>query len=275
MTRLSSIVVTVLTRRFPELRSNLLQAGLPYTPEQFVKKTMLSAFYFTVLLEFIILMVFSKAPFLKLLMGMSTPFLLVFCFLYFLQLPVVKQHLKAKDVEKEIVYAARFLIIELQSGVSLYNSFLNLVHNYPYAGKYIKRIVEAVDLGSDMELAIDEAADACPSVSLTKILVQIKNSLSSGSDVTASLVEINHQITKEQIIAVKEYGRKLNPFVMFFMMVAVIMPSLGVTAFIVFASFLSVSVQLPILMVFVAGLGFIQFMFLNMIKSSRPPVEYD
>ncbi len=89
-------------------------------------------------------------------------------------------------------------------------------------GKAIKQIVENVDFGATMEESIDEAIEFTPSQNFRKLLWQVMNSLRTGSDVTASLNAVVEQITREQIIAVKEYGRKLNPLAMFYMMIAVI-----------------------------------------------------
>jgi flagellar protein FlaJ len=105
------------------------------------------------------------------------------------------------------------------------------------------------------------------------VLWQILNSLRTGADISKSLSNILDQIAREQIIEVKEYGRKLNPLAMFFMVVAIILPSLGITMFIVLTTFISVNIDLAALLAIALVLGFIQFMFFSMIKSSRPAVE--
>ena len=58
----------------------------------------------------------------------------------------------------------------------------------------------------------------------------------TGADVSTSLNSVVEQITHEQMIEVKEYGRKLNPLAMFYMMMAVIIPTLGVTLLIVIST---------------------------------------
>jgi hypothetical protein len=46
---------------------------------------------------------------------------------------------------------------------------------------------------------------------------------------------------KEQKISVQDYGKKLNPLAMFYMMIAIIIPSLGVTMIVVLATFLGLN----------------------------------
>jgi len=84
------------------------------------------------------------------------------------------------------------------------------------------------------------------------------------------------QISKEQTIALKSYGQKLNPLVMFFMIFGVIMPSLGVAFLIILLSFIGggqVSVGAPALAGMLALLAIMQFLFLGAVENSRPKFD--
>jgi archaeal flagellar protein FlaJ len=185
--------------------------------------------------------------------------------------------LKAKrieaDVAKEIVFAGRFLVIELESGITLYNTFENLASNYQHVGMYFGMIAEKVRLGTGIDDAISETIEVCPSEDLRKILWQILNSIKTGADLAFALNGVLENIVREQKIAVKEYGNKLNPLAMFYMMTAIIMPSLGVTMLIVLSSFISLQLSLTILLVLAGFIGLLQVMFLLMIRNSRPNVD--
>ena len=78
---------------------------------------------------------------------------------------------------------------------------------------------------------------------------------------------------REQQIAVGEYGRKLNPLAMFYMLIAIIMPTLGVTMITIISIFIGIKIDLAILLIIVGIVAFMQFMFVAMINSIRPPVE--
>ena len=148
--------------------------------------------------------------------------------------------------------------------IEFWNSFL---------GSYFKEVVDKVDLGTSIENALNDIVERAPSQAFRRILWQIINSLRTGSDISRSLTAVVDQISREQNIAVKEYGRKLNPLAMFYMMIAVILPSLGVTMLIVLSAFMQIKLTLPVLLVISFFLGIIQFMFIVMIRSSRPAVE--
>jgi pilus assembly protein TadC len=124
-----------------------------------------------------------------------------------------------------------------------------------------------------MEDALNEAVEFTPSANFRKILWQIINAQQTGADISTALKSVVDQITKEQLIEIKEYGRRLNPLAMFYMIIAVILPSIGITMFIILSTFLELTLELPVLISIAVFLGFMQFMFLAMIKSTRPSVE--
>ena len=243
------------------------------TPVHFVRKAAFAAFYITTFVVFTLGALFLKLNILLRALYFVFPVLFIMLFFYFMKLPEVKIHQKEKDIDKELVFAGRFMVIELESGVPLYNALLNVSRSYKTLGKAIKEIIENIDLGATMEEAIEEAIELTPSKNFRKMLWQIMNSLKTGADVTSSLNAVVEQITREQIIEVKEYGRKLNPLAMFYMMIAVIVPSLGVAMLIVLSSFLAFELSLTFLLIIALFVAFIQFMFLSVVKSSRPSVD--
>ena len=60
---------------------------------------------------------------------------------------------------------------------------------------------------------------------------------------------------------------------MFYMMAAIIIPSLGTTMIVVIATFMGFKLSLLVLLLGTALITFVQFMFLSIIKSIRPPME--
>lgn len=180
---------------------------------------------------------------------------------------------EASLINQELVYATRYLIIQVESGIPLSLTFENIGKNYEHAGRYFREINEKITLGTPLPDALNQAVELCPSNELRKILWQILNSLRIGSEITESLQTVLDQVVREQKIAVVEYGRKLNPIAMMYMMMAVIVPSLGTVMLIVMATFIGFKLTLTVLLILSGLLLFLQFMFLAMIKSQRPAVE--
>jgi len=262
------------SKEFPTLRLKLKQAGMEDKPEDFIKKTFISAFYMTTGLVIVVFLMLAKFNVLKGFMFLAVPIVFFMMFLYMIKLPDLKISRKDKEVSREILFAGRFLIIELESGVPLYNAMINVSKNFKVVGRYFKELTDKVDLGTSMEDALNEAVEFVPSNDLRKILWQIINSIRTGSNVSQSLYSVINQITKDQINEVNKYGKKLNPLAMFYMIIAVILPSLGVTMLIILSSFIKFELSLTILLLLAGFLGFVQFMFIAMVKFSRPPIEF-
>ena len=263
-----------IAKAFPLLKMKLKQAGMDDKPELFIKKTFVTAFYMTTGIVVFLFLILAKFNVLKGFMFLIIPLIFIFMFLYMIKLPDLKISRKEKEIGKEIVFAGRFLIIELESGVPLYNSMLNVSKNFEIIGKYFKEITDKVDLGTSMEDALNEAAEIIPSNDFRKILWQIINSIRTGSNIAKSLYSVIEQITKGQVTEVNKYGKKLNPLAMFYMMIAVILPSLGMTMLIILSSFIQFELSLTILIAIAGFLGFLQFMFISLVKFSRPAIEF-
>ena len=272
-----SFVNTIFLRishTFPGLRSKLKLAGMDEKPEEFVKKTFASAFYFTTGIFLLIFMVLAKLKLFKGVLIFIVPITFMVMFFYMIKLPDFRISKKEKEISKEIVFAGRFLIIELDSGVNLYNAMLNVSKNYKVIGKYFREMTNKIDLGTSMEDALNEAVELTPSNDFRKILWQVINSIRTGSDISKSLYSAVDQIMKDQMTEVNKYGKKLNPLAMFYLIIAVILPSLGITMLILLSYFLQFELSLSILLVLTAFLGFVQFLFISLVKFSRPAIEF-
>ena len=258
----------MMARGIPELKLKLLKARINEEPEHYVQKTFQTAIFLSFGL-LIIAFAFTKKP----AVFLAFPIIFIFSFSYFLRFVDVKIDKMRRSINQEIIFAGRFLIIELQSGVPIYNAFINLGKNYEVIGPFFNEIVEKINLGTTTEDAINEAITLTPSPELRKLMWQVLNSMRTGADVADSLNAVIDQIVRQQQIAVKEYGRKLNPLAMFYMMMAVIVPSLGTTMMIVLATFIGFNLSLTIFLIIAGMVGFVQFMFFAIIKSARPPME--
>ena len=258
----------IFQRLLPDLSIKLRQAGIFDEPEEYLRKILVVSFFASLALTVIVFLWVPKLSMLLLIFILYP--LLVF---YFLRFVDVKIHKLQRMIDEEIIFAGNFLIIELESGVPLHKAFENVEKNYEIVGVYFGDIINRVYLGTNMEDAINETMLISPSPNLRRILWQILNSIKSGAEVAPSLVSVINHIVRDQQIAVKEYGKKLSPLVMFYMMISIIVPSLGITMLVVLATFLGLNISLVLYMVIAAVLGLIQFMFLTFIQSQRPPIS--
>ena len=60
-----------------------------------------------------------------------------------------------REIDKEIVYAGRFLLIELNSGIPLYNTMLNVSNVYLRIGKHFRQVTDRLEVGKPIEISIN------------------------------------------------------------------------------------------------------------------------
>jgi len=266
-------IASAMSRQFPHVKMKLKQAGMQDTVDEFMRKVLITSIYGSIgiTLAFGMLLTgfgMSIAIFLFLL-----PVSFSLLFAYMMKTPEVYIGRRKTEIDREIIFMGRYLILELEAGIPIYSAMKNVVTSYEHIGKHFREIINRVDTGTPMEDALNEAILTSPSTNMVRILWQLLNALKTGSDVTISLSNVIDQITREQVILLKEYGKKLNPMAMMYMVVAIIFPSLGVTIFLVMSSFFALDITMTWLVVIAVGIGFLQFMFYSMIKSARPAVE--
>lgn len=177
------------------------------------------------------------------------------------------------EIDKEAVFIGRYLLVKLYSGRPLLNALMEISKSQGLASKYIKEIVDDIDTGKPIEAALNDAIIYSPSEKIGKILFHITNALQLGIDIAGPLESVLQEITKQEELEINKYGRKLNSLVIFYMLVAIIVPSLGTAMFIVLSSFLSLPIDLPKLMVVVFFIAVLQFIFITLFKGVRPTVN--
>lgn len=192
---------------------------------------------------------------------------------FMLNTPKVYLKRRQRDIDREVLFAGRYLLIKLQSGIPLFNALIDASHSYGVASKYFKEIVDEVNVGTPIETALENAVKYTPSKKFRSILWQILNALKTGIDITTSLNSILDQITKEQILEIKVYGKKLGSLAMFYMLLAIVVPSLGITMLVVVSNFMPINIGMGTLTMLLFVFTVIQYMFLSLIRSIRPAVN--
>ncbi|MDY6774430.1 MAG: type II secretion system F family protein, partial [Candidatus Nanohaloarchaea archaeon] len=125
---------------------------------------------------------------------------------------------------------------------------------------------------SEME-ALEQAVIRNPSLQFRRSLWQMINTIKAGSDLGNTLESLVDAIMEQQMTQVQRYGQELNPYILFYLIVAVIAPSLGVSFLIIFSTFTGGSVTKPMFyMILTAIIGF-QIVFLQVVRAKRPEVK--
>lgn len=180
---------------------------------------------------------------------------------------------KERSVEKDLISVLQDMLVQLNSGVPMFRIIVNISESgYGEVSAEFRKIAKEINSGVSQIEAIEKYGKLNTSKYFQRILWQISNGMRSGSNMNSVVEEAILNLTEEQEIQIQSYGSKLNPLIMFYMLMAVILPSLGITFLIIISSMLNLPKTITYLMFFgIFGfVVFMQIMFLGIIKSRRP-----
>jgi len=203
----------------------------------------------------------------------ALPLLSIFGFFTIANYPKMQGKKISRQLEKDLPYALRHMLIEVRSGISLYEAMVSVSEDYGEASKEFNRIVKDINGGKPQIEALEDSIVRNPSKQYRRSMWQMINALKSGTDLTNTLETLVDSMVKQQKLQVKRYGKELNPYILVYLLVAVIMPSLGVTFLIVLSTFTGIGLDKFMFYQILGGLILFQIFFLNFVKSKRPEVK--
>ncbi len=180
---------------------------------------------------------------------------------------------RQRNIERNLISALQDILIQLNSGIPLFSILINISSaDYDELSLEFKKAVKKISSGEPEAEVLEEIGKRNPSVFFRRTLWQISSGMKSGSDMSIVIQDSMKTLHEEQIIQIQSYGNKLNPLIVFYMLIAVIIPALSIT----FLTIIAAMINLPKNMTVLLFLGLfvfvmlVQIMFLGLIKSRRP-----
>ncbi len=266
-------LINYLVSHQPLLKKKLRTAKISKTPEDFVKRALQNAFKAGAALLVLVFFLLSKNEpnfIIPPIIGFIAGWVMYYLGIRKVDVAILK---RAKAIDRDVLFAGRFLLIKLNSGTPLISAIEEASKGNSAATNYFKEIMREIELGTSLELALDRGTEYCPSKSLKKILFQITNALKIGVDVTNFLQAILDEISDAQLTEILRYGKKLSSLTMMYMLVAIVVPSLGMTLLIVLASLVSIPMDMGIFVAITFFLFVLQYIFITLFRSARPNMD--
>ena len=260
-----------LVRIFPGLNRDLYQSDINIKPLDYIGVALFTALFYGILMGGMV--TFSSIIFTGTFdfIGIIVGFLLSFISFYFIIFyPKVIIKKRTKRLEKNLLFALRHVLIEIKSGIPLFDSLVGVSSGYDELSDEFMKIVKKINAGKSQIESLNDASEKNPSLYFRRALWQIVNAIKAGSDIGNTLDVITDNLGEEQLNQIKSYGQELNPWTMMYMMVAVIAPSLGVTFLIILSSFSGIAIPKALFPAILLGLFMFQVFFIGFIKSKRP-----
>jgi len=233
-----------IVKRNPELKTKLRRAGIKSTPFQYVYQsismTVLSFIAFAIILFFIF-----RDNFLLLIVTEIVLILIVPLFYFFwLSFVDVKIRQYARELEGDLLFVSEYFLVSLESGLPLGNAIQRLSSINRPGGRFFKGVFTDFKTGHDLETALDDAAFYSPSDPLKTLLKRLKDSLVIGVDLRNILENFIVESSEKKVAEIRSYAKKLNPIIMLYLLLGVVLPSLGLTFFILGAALIQMTPNL-------------------------------
>ena len=191
---------------------------------------------------------------------------------YFLNYPKLRAGKRKRLIDEKVTFAVREIMIKVGSGVPIFNALLDVANgDYGMISTEFAYTVQEIESGVPQDKALEHLSARVPSKALKRAIDILINAIKSGSDVHGTLVLINDMLIQKQQSDMKSYAGELTPMSMGYMMVSVVLPSLGMSVFVILGSLAKINIVALIYLIPVILVVF-QVFFMGMVSSRRPAI---
>jgi flagellar protein FlaJ len=262
-------------KKISKLDEYLRGCDIDLTREEYMGiciRSFIFSFLFLTLIFTTILALLSVKSFYLLGSGIA---ILFASFIFFSQrvYPKIYVSRKQRDIEKNLISALEDILIQLNSGIPLFSIMVNISSSeFGVLSLEFKKAVKRINAGESEINVLNDLGKSNPSTFFRRTLWQISNGMMAGSDMSIVVKDTIKALNEEQLIQIQDYGSRLNPLIVMYMLITVIIPTLSIT----FLTIISSMVKLPqnmTYLLFIALFVFVilaQIMFLGLIRSRRP-----
>lgn len=195
-------------------------------------------------------------------------------FLLFMYYPRILARSQAESVDRDLIYALKDLLLQLSSGVTLFNALVNVANSgYGVVSKHFDTAVKDVNGGEAIDRALERMAARTESEFMRRAVWQMVTALRGGASLEGALKSIIEVLQLHQGAAIRRYVSELNLWSLIFLIFAVAVPGLGSTVLIVISAFGGVRVNEVTYMTILALSFFMEIIIIGLIKSRRPAVQ--
>ncbi len=264
---------TKLSKFFPDLKLELAQAELAYSEKEYSAIIITMAVIYGVIGLIIgLLFGFRLFPDGFILVGLGGGALVGFFVMFQVAFyPKIKGKKKIREIERNLIFALRTMSVEIKSGVSLFDS-LNIIAQGDYGALSIEfgKAVKEIETGTMEENALEKIARYNPSLFFRRSIWQIINGMKAGADVSSVMEELVATMIREEKLQITRYGNSMKLLSLMYMMLGVIIPSLGITFLIILSSFPQMQLGELLFWMLLGVIIVGEFMYLGILKSKTP-----
>lgn len=195
----------------------------------------------------------------------------VLMFFFFIRYPRIVAGKIVEAIDKDLVYALRDLMLQINSGVSLYDAMRNVSRSgYGKVSEEFAKVVQDISTGEAQDVALEKMALRTQSEFLRRTIWQLVTALKAGASLQGALNSILQTLRRYQSQNVKAYTQELNLWILVYIFVSVAIPSLFITLLVILSTFGGVGVNESFIIMLVIGCFIGEFVLMEYIKIRRP-----
>ncbi len=193
--------------------------------------------------------------------------------MYWLFYPAVQARKKADAVEKDLLFALRDLSIELSAGTPVTDGLNTLTTGYGELSKEMELIVKQVNTGVPLDHALYNSLDRNVGELYQSAILRLVNGIRSGTSIPALLDVVIENLSTKLENAVTAYGENVNTWSTLYLVVGIVMPSMGFTVFVLLSAFTGTQITASLIYLAVFLLVFFHVSAIGLLQSRRPAIE--
>lgn len=263
-----------IVKKNPILKLKLKKAGSKQTPFQYVHQSIFMTFFSIIVTSALIFLIFKhNLPYLF--FGFGFVILLIpMLYKFWISYVDVQINKYGRELDGDLLFVCEYLLVSLESGLPLGNAIERFSRLKRPGAKFFKKVFTEFQTGKSLELALKEASVYSPSESLRILLKRLHDSLNIGVDLKTILENFITESSDKKVVEIKGYSKKLNPIIMMYLLLGIVMPSLGITFFILGATMMNITpsfLKLILTFVLLIMYGF-QYMSYSAFKFSKTSI---
>ncbi len=207
--------------------------------------------------------------------GLLPPAVMVIALMaFFLYYPKMLLRKSAETLDKDLVFALKDLLLQIDSGVSLFDGMVNVSRaDYGSVSDEFRAVVQDINAGMPEDKALEKLALHTESEFLKKALWQVITALRAGSGAQKALESVLVVLEKNQRDQIKAYTQELNLWSMVYMVFAVAVPGLGTTILIIMSAFSGMRITESVFILIIGACIVVELVIIGFIKVRRPAVH--
>ncbi len=264
------------SKLFPDLGSTLKRIDIDMTEVRYTQMVILNSLVLALaagMLFYAAAVRYKTTPLVQMWGALAAgAIFFTFYFLYVMLFPAWIMRRKADEMDANLLFAVRHLVVQTSAGVPLFDAISSAASGYGEVSREFARVATEVNGGRDLSDALEDSATQSPSTYYRRIAWQIANSARSGYAVSGILTDLLDYLNYEQTSKLKKFGSELNVLSVFYLSTCMVMPTFGLIFIIVISSFSLITPNAQLLGMLAIVMIFFNLIFLGMIKSRRPMV---